>query len=86
MTTTVLHICVEENLEKQASETLASLGLSLSEAIPLILEQIIINKTLPFIKHNPNDETIAALEACRRGDTVGFNSIEALMDELNADD
>ncbi|MFU8788358.1 MAG: hypothetical protein ACNA7G_04960 [Methylobacter sp.] len=34
----------------------------------------------------PNAETIAALEACRRGKVMSFNNIEDLMLDLNADD
>jgi hypothetical protein len=34
----------------------------------------------------PNAETKAAIEACRRGDVASFNTIDALMVDLNAED
>ncbi len=85
-TTTTVHIRVDEQLKKQATETLATLGLSISDAVRMMLARVVAEKALPFDAHEPNTETIAALEACRRGEVVGFNSIEDLMLDLNADD
>ena len=34
----------------------------------------------------PNAETIASIEAGRRGDVASFNSVEELMADLNAED
>ena len=34
----------------------------------------------------PNAETIASVEAGRRGDVASFNSVEELMADLNAED
>ncbi|MDP1771672.1 MAG: type II toxin-antitoxin system RelB/DinJ family antitoxin [Methylobacter sp.] len=86
MTTTVVHVRVDEQIEKQAAATLATLGLSVPEAVRIMLERVVSEKALPFEVREPNAETTAALEACRRGEVVSFNSIEDLMTDLNADD
>ncbi|MCX7097094.1 MAG: type II toxin-antitoxin system RelB/DinJ family antitoxin [Methylococcales bacterium] len=86
MTTTVVHIRVDEEIKKQAAETLATLGLSVPDAVRMMLARVVAEKTLPFDARIPNAETAAALEACRRGDVVRFNSVEDLMADLNADD
>ncbi len=86
MTTTVVHVRIDEQIKKQATETLASLGLSVPDAIRMMLARVVADNALPFDTSIPNAETITALEACRRGDVVSFNSIEALMIDLNADE
>ena len=72
--------------KKQATETLATQGLSVADAVRIMLAKIATENTLPFNVREPNAETAAALEACRRGDVVNFNSVEDLMADLNADD
>jgi DNA-damage-inducible protein J len=86
MTTTTVHIRVDEQIKKQATETLATLGLSVPDAVRMMLARVVAEKALPFDTRDPNAETIAALEACRRGEMVSFNSIEDLMSDLNVDD
>lgn len=86
MTTTVVHVRVDEQINKQATETLATLGLSVPDAVRIMLERVVAEKTLPFDARVPNAETIAALEACRRGEVASFTTIEDLMIDLNADD
>ncbi|MFI3218765.1 MAG: type II toxin-antitoxin system RelB/DinJ family antitoxin [Methylococcales bacterium] len=86
MTTTIVHIRVDEQIKKQATETLATFGLSVSDAVRMMLARVVAENALPFDVREPNPETISALEACRRGEVVSFNNIEDLMADLNADD
>jgi DNA-damage-inducible protein J len=86
MATTVVHIRIDEQIKKQAAETLATLGLSVPDAVRIMLARVAAEKTLPFDARVPNAETKAALEACRRGEVVSFNNIEDLMADLNAED
>ncbi len=41
---------------------------------------------MPFEPLVPNDETIEAMKAARRGELVNVGSIDNLFAELNADD
>jgi len=51
-----------------------------------MIVRIATEKRLPFEPLVPNAETIAAMEAARRGDMVKVGGIHDLMAELNADD
>ena len=86
MSTTVVHIRVHEEIKKQATETLATLGLSVPNAVRIMLARVAAEKSLPFDARMPNAETKAALEAYRRGEIVSFNTIEDLMADLNTED
>ena len=41
---------------------------------------------LPFEPLAPNDETVAAMKAARRGELVDVGDLDALMADLDADD
>ena len=43
-----LNIRIDKKIKKQASETLAAMGLDMSSAIKLFLNQVIIEQGLPF--------------------------------------
>jgi DNA-damage-inducible protein J len=86
MATTMVHIRVEETLKAQAAETLATMGLSLSDAVRVFLTRVVAEQGLPFELKAPNAETRAALaeaEAMIRARNARFNSAEALFDALD---
>ena len=45
---TTLNIRIEENLKNKANKTLSSLGLDMSSAVKMFLNQVITEKGLPF--------------------------------------
>lgn len=67
--TDTLHIRVEPNVKKRAEETLNDLGLSITEAINVFLNQVILQDGIPFEIKKPkfNKETIQAIEDTRNG-------------------
>ena len=65
---------------------LATMGLTVSDAVRLLLIRVAQDKALPFEPFRPNAETIAAMEDARAGRLESFDSIEALMADLHADD
>ena len=73
-------------VKAEASAVLAAMGLTVSDAVRLLLTRVAHDKALPFEPLRPNAETIAAMEEPRKGGGQKFDSIEALMAELNADD
>ena len=82
----VVRARIDKQVKAEAAEVLESMGLSLSDAIRLLLMRVAKDKALPFALKVPNAETreaIAELEASR-GER--FESVEALMADLNADD
>jgi DNA-damage-inducible protein J len=60
--TTMVHIRLDENVKAQATETLAAMGLSVSDAVRVFLTRVAAEKQLPFALKVPNAETRAAIE------------------------
>ena len=46
--TSMVHVCVDEHLKTQATETLAAMGLSLSDAVRVFLTRVVAEQQLPF--------------------------------------
>jgi len=53
--------------KEQAAAVLASIGLTLSDAVRLMLTRVAQDKALPFEPLIPNAETIAAMQEARQG-------------------
>jgi DNA-damage-inducible protein J len=86
MATTMVHIRIDEQVKAQATETLASMGLSVSDAVRMLLVRVAAEKALPFDVRVPNAETVAAMKELDEGLGKRFDSLEDLMADLNADD
>ncbi len=65
---------------------LASIGLTVSDAFRMMLMRVVAEKALPFDPLVPNDETIAAMRDARLGNVRSFETVDALMEDLNAPD
>ncbi|AQR65831.1 damage-inducible protein [Aquaspirillum sp. LM1] len=59
--TTMVHVRVDETLKAQATETLASMGLTLSDAIRVFLTRVAADKELPFALKAPNAASRVAI-------------------------
>lgn len=84
-TTTMVHVRVDETLKNQAAETLAAMGLSLSDAVRVFLTRVVAEQRLPFDLKVPNAETLAAMaeaENIVRARSARFRSAEELFDAL----
>jgi DNA-damage-inducible protein J len=75
---------IDESVQAEATETLATMGLSVADAVRMLLENIAVEHTLPFAI--PNAETIEAMAELEQGKGKRFDSIKSLMADLNADD
>ena len=82
----VVRARIDEKIKSEAAAVLAAMGLTLSDAFRLMLVRVAREKALPFEPLVPNAETIAAMKAARRGETVKVGSIDDLMSDLHADD
>ena len=80
---------IDEDTKKQADMLFDDLGMNLSTAFSIFLKQSIREQGLPFMvsKHVPNETTLAAMDAAERGEDLygPFNSVESLMEALNAE-
>ena len=69
-----------------ATEALNAMGLSVSDAIRLLMLRVADEKRLPFEVKVPNKKNLAAMAELEAGGGKSFGSIKALMADLNADD
>jgi DNA-damage-inducible protein J len=83
---TVVRARIDERIKKEAEAVLASIGLTVSDAFRLMMVRIARERALPFQPLIPNDETVEAMKAARRGELETADSPENLIDRLNADD
>ncbi len=77
---------VNQLIKDEASVVLAAMGLTISDAMRMMLTRVAKEQALPFDPLVPNATTIAAMKEARAGKTKAFDSVEALMADLNADD
>jgi DNA-damage-inducible protein J len=79
----VVRARIDPDLKKQATQVLEEMGLSVSDAIRLLLIRVASDRAMPFEVRAPNKETVAALQEAERGDLPASDSIDALMADLN---
>lgn len=74
---------VNAAVKEETSVVLAAMGLTVSDAVRLLLTKVAVEKTLPFAPLVPNEVTIEAMREARRGDLPRFGSVQALLDNLH---
>lgn len=82
MTSTMVHVRLDEKIKQRAAKTLAAMGLSLSDAVRLLLVRVAAEKALAFEVKVPNAATLKAMQAAGRGKGKRFNSADALFEDL----
>ncbi len=83
---TTAHAIVEQDVIDQASAIYAAAGMTVDQAFRLLLVRTVADQSVPFDTFIPNAETVAAMEAARRGEVFHAKSIDDLFDQLHADD
>ena len=63
--TSMLHIRVDDDTKAQATEALAAMGMTVSDAVRLFLRRVVIDQAFPLELNEPNEETLAAMEESR---------------------
>ena len=83
--TTMIHIRVDEQIKAQATETLASMGLTVSDAVRVFLTRVVADKELPFVLKAPNTETRNAMSEASKivqAHHARFATAAELFDDL----
>ncbi|GAB7549573.1 type II toxin-antitoxin system RelB/DinJ family antitoxin [Cupriavidus sp. 8B] len=83
--TTMVHVRVDENVKAQAAETLASMGLTVSDAIRVFLTRVVADQELPFAIKAPNATSrVAIAEASEiiKSRRARFATADALIDDI----
>lgn len=82
----VVRARIDRRIKDEASAVLGAAGLTISDAVRMMLVRTAAEKALPFDPLVPNEQTIRALKAARRGDLKKAGNLDALMADLDADD
>ena len=82
----VVRARIDRRIKEEAAAILGAAGLTISDAFRMMLMRTVADKALPFDPLVPNEETIEAMKAARRGELVTVGSVEDLMADLHADD
>ncbi|NEX15966.1 MAG: type II toxin-antitoxin system antitoxin, RelB/DinJ family [Halochromatium sp.] len=77
---------IDDDVKEEATAVLAAMGLTVSDAVRLMLTRVAREHALPFDPLIPNPETIEAMKEARRGQLRSFGSVDELMADLDADD
>lgn len=81
----IVHVRVDEKTKAQAKEVLDMLHLSMSEAVKLFLQQVVLRKGIPFEIKIPNELTAKTLEEAEQGiDLATASSVDELFEELES--
>jgi DNA-damage-inducible protein J len=84
--TEMVHVRIDKRIKSKAAKTLASMGLSVSDAVRVLLTRVAAEKALPFDVKVPNATTLTAIREARAGKLPSFRNVSELMTDLNADD
>lgn len=63
--TSMLHVRVDDETKLQATQALAAIGLSMSDAVRLFLRRVVVEQAFPLELKVPNAETRAAMAESR---------------------
>ena len=84
-TNSVVRARIDKQTKAEAAAVLKAMGLTVSDAFRLLMVKIARERTLPFAPLVPNEETIEAMKAARRGELVTVGSPDKLLVSLNED-
>ncbi len=73
---------INEAVKQEAAAVLDHLGLTVSDAVRLLLTRVARDKALPFELLTPNAATVAAMKAARGGKVkkVTLDDLQAVID------
>ena len=81
-TDTVVRARIDSETKARATEALQAMGLSVSDAIRLLLLRVADEKRLPFAVQAPNTTTVKAMKESDEGKGKRFGSAEELFQDL----
>ena len=80
-----INVKVNSELKTEAEKLFNELGLTMTSAITVFLQQSVSNQAIPFQIKKPNAETLKAIKDIEGGNLEGgFSSVKDLLEDLNA--
>ncbi len=86
MATSMLHVRLDDEVKAKATEALAAMGLSASDAVRLLFRRIVADQAFPLELKVPNAETRGAMEEADeiiRSGKARFANGDELLASLN---
>jgi DNA-damage-inducible protein J len=83
--TGMVHVRVNEKIKAEATEALAAMGLTISDAVRVFLTRVVADKQLPFELKVPNAETRSAMieaDSIAQAHKARFATATELFDDL----
>ena len=81
-TDAVVRARIDSDTKARAAEALHAMGLTLPDAIRLLLLRVADEKRLPFAVQAPNTTTVEAMKELEEGKGRRFDNVEALFRDL----
>lgn len=84
-TTAMVHVRIDEKIKEQAAETLASMGLTVSDAVRVFLTRVVADKELPFSLKAPNAQSMAAMteaDTIVQNHKARFATVDDLINDI----
>lgn len=79
---TVVRARIDSDTKARATEALQAMGLSVSDAIRLLLLRVADEKRLPFAIQAPNTTTVKAMKELAEGKGKRFDNAEELFRDI----
>jgi DNA-damage-inducible protein J len=77
---------IDTKTKERAADALEEMGLSISDAIRLLMLRVAEERRLPFAVRVPNARTRSAMAELEAGKGKRFGSVRALMADLHEND
>lgn len=81
-TSTMVHVRVNEKVKTKAAKNLAAMGMSVSDAVRIMLLRVAAENSLPFEVRVPNKTTAKALRAADKSQGKKFKTPDQLFEDL----
>lgn len=79
----VVRARIDRRTKDEAAAVFAAAGLTISDAVRMLLVRTAADHRLPFDPFVPNPTTVAAMEDTRRGEVETFDTLGELFDDLH---
>ena len=81
----MLHIRIDDETKAKATEALASMGMSVSDAVRLFLHRVVVDQAFPLELKVPNQETLQAISEADdliKSRQAHFSTAKELFDDI----
>ncbi len=77
---------IDRAVKEEATAVLSAMGLTVSDAVRLMLTRVAREHIIPFSPLIPNEETVGAMKEARRGNLPSATTIQQFLDAMHAPD